>query len=719
MAGKGFNLGACFLACFLLAAFAAAVDLDEVTVDVDDSTLDAGQDLDLMITLESPDETGDFDVEIRILVDDVEVHFDEATLSLVDGEDYEYNISSNNFRDEDNDDVWDGRLMGFACGDHTVTVEVMDGDLDDDFDAEDDYEIDPEDSDNELSFTYSPDPPGFDEDLVVSVLDEDGDEFDDCRCKLTYLDSDGEWDYDDENDEDNCDNDGECQFDLSRHPFDEERGTYQLDVWSERKGYCVVTENIEVSNQLVVTIKPSAVQSGEEFTVCVREEDGGNVYNAAVAVSGPGFHRTYYTAVSGCVAATINTVGTYNLYVTKSGYEDNNLNKITVSEKPALVVSASPTPVEAGKQVTFTVESKGAAVEGATVEVTPQGGVKVTVPGTTNSQGKITYTPTKPGTYTAAATHTDYQEGTVTFRVQNTFTIDTPEGKKAGETASITVADQMGNAVSGAKLDIQPGGVSGTTNSRGTYEFIAQTPGVYTIFASKTGFEDKSVSMTVEGELTVLVDPATVEAGQESQVTVVDQNQVQQIATIEVTKPDKTSETYTDKQITITPQQVGNYLFVAEKPYYESAEGVLTVEPRPLEMSAVIESGVLRVNVSSHGLPVEGVGLEVTKPDNSVEQLSTDGMGYAETLAEDKGNYSIQTTSKLYMKQRMQLTNKGSMGFLLLLIVLLVLLLIMLLIALGVLKGLGSKKGGGLKKPGKNSGKSSFESQGKKSSLGG
>jgi len=246
------------------------------------------------------------------------------------------------------------------------------------------------------------------------------------------------------------------------------------------------------------TIKISVSSDGPPIpaaTVTLTSDKGGSFSTVTDHANGT------YTATFTAPTVTTSTACVITATASKSGYiSGSGQTTVTVQPLPlAVSVTASPTTIYSGGTSTIkvSVTSVGTAITGATVSLTSdKGGTFSAVADHAN------------GTYTATFTAPD-------ITTQTTCTI-TASASKSGYTSgsgqaqvtvqpltlNIYVKDADGKPIAGATVvsTSQPSGqtaLSGTTDANGLVVFTGILKGSYTIKASKSGYEDKSWTVTV------------------------------------------------------------------------------------------------------------------------------------------------------------------------------------------------------------------------------
>lgn len=191
-------------------------------------------------------------------------------------------------------------------------------------------------------------------------------------------------------------------------------GNISIDVGEE--GRTVETVLIATNWKLDVSVSPTDVNEGEEFTVTVTEErSGAKVEGATVKIQGVSTMTTDANGEAIFTAPEVTSDRTYTISVSKAGYApETDQVTIRVINVPRLVISSD---AEVGPGESFDVvvaKDTGDPVIGATVEFngktynTKAGGV-----------AKLT-APTKKGDYTITASFGIFEDATTTIKVTDT-----------------------------------------------------------------------------------------------------------------------------------------------------------------------------------------------------------------------------------------------------------------------------------------------------------
>ncbi|MFH1721242.1 MAG: carboxypeptidase-like regulatory domain-containing protein [Candidatus Altiarchaeota archaeon] len=425
----------------------AEVGFDDFNVKLVDDDIDVGDDFELILIFEDPDNTETVQVEVEIIMDSVTVYNDDdLDISFTEGENKNISIKSTSFPGPDlKHNYWKLNLMNYNCDDFDVEVSLTGSDLEDDLSGDDRLTIG--DNDDELTFEMDPDSPTTAEEIVFTVFDDRDDELEDATVKITWIDDssgdeDGEWDSDDDSWNKKTDNDGEVAVTLEDKFDASASGEFQVDVYAD--GFCLARDTFEISNELLVEVSKGSVEIGEGFSVCVKNSAGNAIYSAAIYVYGPGYAKTYYTSTDGCKSLTISTPGTYDFTVTKSGYDENGDEEITINQKQTTTTTARAT--------------------------------------------------TSTSTIEATTTLKDSE-------TKNELKVSTDrETVGVGEQVIVMVKDEEGKPVLGVKITVSPDGLEGVTDFTGTFSFNASEAGLTEIKAEKKDMVSATTHVKVQLE---------------------------------------------------------------------------------------------------------------------------------------------------------------------------------------------------------------------------
>ncbi len=641
------------VACITTAA-ASDIDVRLKRITLDDDRVDVGSTINLILELRNADDTAlttSDDIELTIYSDSTVVHEDTIHLNIPAGGYYNYSISSSSFETEDGDDVWSDNLLDYACGDHTIKAEI-DGDVPSDSD-DDDLEIEG----NDLSFVMDPTTPSFDEDLRVIVSDEDGDDLKSAKVKITYLDSNDEWDADDDKtDAKSTNSNGEIVFKLDNEFKNGDAGMYQVDVW--KSGYCKETTTFDLNRALAVTgPEPAQPMVGQSFSFRLTNQDG-NAVKGAVATLNPGGYKATSDS-QGYFRFTVNDARAYSLAVKASGYDDPTLISFTVSEKSSLAISIQPTQPAAGEPVTMTVLSEGIPLQSATVLVKlPDGTTQMLV---SDGSGRAAFTPTQTGVYSINASKATYKDGTASFNVLKKFNIILPNAEeyKAGNDVTVTVQDTAGNPISAATVTLVGTGITGATDPSGRYNFKLPSSGEYTVRVTKEGFATLEKKLNSMGILAIRLSSKNVELGDGAIViTVLDSFDNKVSGAIVVSKPDGTKDTFSSDEYSYKPAMAGEHNVTVSKANYAPTTESFTVGKKTVTLDMKIDGNMLTITALSGNETVPDLTILVRTP-TAESEVVTDVDGTVMMAANDKGEYSAIAKSETYDSGKVVVRKNG------------------------------------------------------------
>ena len=617
--------------------------------------------------------TDDIDVEIDIdgtkYLDDTK----HVSADLPPGNITYIVISTSELEDE-----WNDNLMDYECkSDMEVEVRIS-NDVESDRDTAE-MTIEEKSNDDILQISLDPDQPSLDGELTITVKDDDGDDVDNAKVKVTELGSDAEWDKSDDTWDDRTD-DGVSTVTLSKKFGSNARGIFQIDAYKD--GYCKDTQTFEISRRLILTgPDPANPQAGKSFRIRVTDESGDALRLVTVVLS-PGLHRATSDS-NGYARFTISSPGSFTAASAATNYDDATPITVVVSEMPGLSVQVSPDEPTLGDSIVITVSSDGTALSGATVTLSLPDGSDKTF--TSSGTGKVVYTGSMSGYHGVEAEKIDYSSGSDGFTVMNTFEIIIPDIsiKQEGDDVSVVVKDARGSLVAGASVSVLGTGLSGMTGTQGVYTFKMLKTGSYTVHVTKDGFTPKDVSLTASGSLSIKLSNDKIEVGESVKITVQDEYGIKVIGDIEITKPDGTKDAKTIDEYDYTPEKPGTYTITASQTNYASGSKALTVGLKSLVFDLVIQDNTLRVTALSTGEPAEGVTLTINTPSGAIKEAVTDRDGMAIIQAEDTGDYLVSTSDPKYESGTVSITKKG-LGSLIWWVILALLLILFLIMVVGV-----------------------------------
>jgi uncharacterized GH25 family protein len=693
------------MAVFLaMSASADIVDLNHGIRLSTPSYISSGEDFDLTITFREPDATeNNVNVFIEITANGVIVHEEDRIMDFVRDEDVEITINSRDFETEREGKPWTENLMNYGCGDVILEVEVSDEVFPES--ASRTIEIEPSDDDYELNYIIEPSGFSLTVPFKVTVTDED-DKAIRAWVKFTWLDDSrdrraGEWDYS-KSVSGNATTRGEVSFDsFSREMGSSAYGLYQMDIYMD--GRCKVTETFTIANALNISDPtPTNPQVGESFRVLVTKPDGNPATGLFIYLSPGGMRAS--VGLDGYASFTVSAEGSYTLSAGGTGTPyGETLKVIRVEKKSALVPSASPEPPKVGEAMTITVKSDSDPISGVTVFVRRLGASEERLSVTTDSSGRITYTPTQAGEYTIRAEKTGYETGSSTVQIKNTFKLVMPDMSNIlrGETVVVTVTDQSGNPVPTASVSVEGTSITGLTDPGGRFSFVMETPGAYVLSVRKADFADLRHTFTTTGKLEVKLSHREITLGDDIKISVTNREGILTPAQIRVQAPAGV-QTHSGSEYQFRPDRTGTYLVRAEALNYETGENNFTVKPKPIAFTYSFRDGKLIINATSRDSPVSGISMNVEAEGESWT-ITTDASGLAFLDGVEKGiNYTVTVENQDY--ERRQINAVMDSGWIdsellvplaiIILIILILLVFIIVLVALVHRKKKDSKRDG-------------------------
>ena len=632
-----------FLIAISLALPASAeVGIDRISVSANPSEIKPGESFTVNITFKDADDSDNVNVRIIIEVDGTVVHNKTHDIDLRNGNDTSFSIASGDFRSR-GDNIYNENLMNYECGEHDVKVKVS-GDVNDKEDS-DTLTItpDPDNDEHILNIEVDPSNPVLDEDLTITVKDDNGDPVKSIKVKFTWVDDNKKdvWEVDDPSEEAGAtDNDGETTFNIV-DDLKEEYGKYQVDAY--KTNYCKDTTTISFSEGELTIGNPDPANPvvGQQFRILVT--DGTNPLSGVRAsINELGVRLSSTSGSDGYLKFTINQEGTFTIFINASGYDETQ-KAVTVSALSGLIISITPTPAEVSSAVTITVFSNGQPVQGASLTITKPGGGKSVI--TTDSGGAASYLPEQSGQYSVSASKQGYQNDSEPFTVNSAFTVQLPDASSIvyGSDLTITVLDSSTNVPVANALISGTGVAYGSrTNSMGQFTFKLGASGQYSFVVSKEGFNDKGVSVIALCRLQLKLNATSTELGKPISVRVLDKEKNDYVSgNIAVTMPDGSSETKVESEIAVTPNAAGTYAIAVSKANCVGDQASIEAKERQVRFEGELKDGKIVIQALSGGRPVSGVEVRVTSPSGNSATAVSDENGLITINAAEVGEYTI------------------------------------------------------------------------------
>ena len=642
-----------FLIFGLMISTVSAVFNVNLDVSLPDSTINVGNSFNVQIEIANTESENltNSDIDVEIYVAGTKVYEDTwDNIDIQADSSYIRNVSSSDF-----EDVWKENLMDYDCGtSKEIKVSISGDDISSETNTDADLEIS---GDNFDLVDMEPENPTKDDSIVITVEDKDGDEFNGAKVRFTNLGTDKEWDHDDYDDnskEMTTNRSGEVSIKIYDKFKDKPNGVYgeyQVDIWAA--GYCKNTETFEIGHNLSIGApSPEKPIVEQPIRVVITDETGKGVPSAKVTVSGGGISMTMTTLTDGSVTFTLNNTGEYTIYAEKEGF--STTKTISVYAKPTLEITFIPTNPSINNVMTIAVTSSGNSVGGVTVRITQPDGNTITLPGTTTSDGKITYKPSLTGSYVINASKSDYSDAIKIFQAFNTFSVTLPDVSllKTNNDVTVIVKDQNANPVSSAVVSVSGTSISGTTDSNGKYTFNLKESGRYTMTVKKDGFGDYSVEMTVQCTLSTRLSSKEVETKSNITITAIDENTKNQVSSnIRIITPDGSEEKISAASYFYSPKIAGDYQILLSRDSCTDASANFTAIARSLNIELSWIDDTLSISLRSHNEPVSGVIVKVKTPTDEEKYLTTDEKGIATLNATEDGSYTVSVSDKAYIQQ--------------------------------------------------------------------
>lgn len=153
---------------------------------------------------------------------------------------------------------------------------------------------------------------------------------------------------------------------------------------------------------------------------------------------------------------------------------------------------------------------------------------------------------------------------------------------------------------------------------------------------------------TVEPQLDISISGANT-IGSTSTIRITSNGTIIPNANIKVTFPDNTIARYTTSlsgEVSFMITQTGDYKLDADKTGYKPISSNFSIGKKALDIktNTVYLYDVLDITISADGIPVSGVTLEVTTPDNIPKTYTTTSSGLISLNVNQEGNYIIKAS---------------------------------------------------------------------------
>ncbi len=353
-------------------------------------------------------------------------------------------------------------------------------------------------------------------------------------------------------------------------------------------------------------------------------DDAGNTYLAG------------NMSVEGRVNFTIDAPGKYTIAIGEESaiYSVKNVS-INVSDKPGSMLKSEPSKALLGGSVLVTAYSGNASIKNARLTVSSDS--KGPEEYTTDSEGKIIYTPSATGVYTVSFKDPGFQESNSSFYVSGILKAGySPGNPRTDMDVTIEVMDESNHPAQGATVSV--GGTAlGTTGPDGKATIRITETGSHYLSVAKQDYAGDSLQLNVSSPLTVELSSADVVLDKEISIKSHDSQNREVSAEYVIVKPD-------GKQVTTgspyKPDKAGNYKISARKDNYIGASIAFIVRPRPVDMTVNLAGDDLLLNVSSRGQPVAGLHILIESSTGTIDAV-TNSKGKTSVQIKDTGELII------------------------------------------------------------------------------
>ncbi|OYT27507.1 MAG: hypothetical protein B6U97_01365 [Candidatus Altiarchaeales archaeon ex4484_96] len=253
---------------------------------------------------------------------------------------------------------------------------------------------------------------------------------------------------------------------------------------------------IKPRSDLDIDIKPDDALVGVKLTITISSK-GNEVEDAEVKIKKPdgSFESTKRTSSDGEIEYTPQTVGVYEIEVTKSGYQKTT-KKHTVLNEFDVSLSAQ---VLINEENTITVKDhRGNNVAEAIISVK---GTKVAE---TDSSGKASFIIESAGTYTIGVSKEGFKDYSVDVKAEGSLSVEVSETKiDLDDYVTIYVKDMKDQPIEAELTILTPNGTS-TIETSSEMEYTPDTAGKYEVTARKKGYSPSTTEFSVSPYMVTL-----------------------------------------------------------------------------------------------------------------------------------------------------------------------------------------------------------------------
>ncbi|HHQ44680.1 MAG TPA: hypothetical protein ENN13_00905, partial [Candidatus Altiarchaeales archaeon] len=413
-------------------------------------------------------------------------------------------------------------------------------------------------------------------------------------------------------------------------------GLYKLTI--KDRDYCGEAEFYVKEEMIADGPHPSDPVVGEPVKIAVKPGVGVIILDS----DGNVFSKPPTNIEGGC-NFTINTPGAYSILVGNTSTRYWSLNRtLTVYDKPVPEVKFTPQNPVVGQLITISLSSRGSPLDNALVNIKkPDGTSKDYV---TDPEGKIIYDSAfNTGRYTIKIVKSRYQEVSESFEVYHLMDLTaTPADATVLDEIMLNLKDEAGHPVENALVEISEANFRDYTDSNGRVSVKLTSPKSHGILVQKTGFWNKTFTITPLGVLNLLLSSENVEVGEEVEVRVIDSQGKPTNAEINILNPLGIASTFNDHTLKYTPSRSGNFEVRAGKTGYSQASKALTVRPHPTEVSFELLDGMIMVKAKSNGNPVKDLSVKTIISGGKEEVYLTDSNGQVSFRAFGTGDLTVE-----------------------------------------------------------------------------
>jgi uncharacterized membrane protein len=443
--------------------------------------------------------------------------------------------------------------------------------------------------------------------------------------------------------------------DGSRTALTDGAGSYTIDNVPPGSYQVVASKDGYESSSLTVTVLEGNTAAANlcltriivpgSITGSITDAKDGSAISGAEVSDGS---RTALTDALGTYTIDSVPPGSYQVVASKEGYESASLT-VTVLEGSTAVANFSLSQIISPGSITGRVidAADGLPLVGATVT----DGTRTT---TTDGTGKYTIANVLPGTYQATASKAGYYSSSVAVTVLagNTVVADFSlnEVIVPGSITGTVTSAKDGSVMVGAT--VTDGTRTTTTDATGKYTIASVPPGAYQVTASKAGYHNSSLTVTVLSGGTAVANFSLSQIIVHGSITgsITNAEDGSAISGAEVSDGSRTALTDAIGTYTINNVPPGSYQVIASKEGYESSSLTVnlvsgTAAVANFSLSAIIVPGTITGSITN---AEDGSAISGAEVSDGSRTALTDALGSYTINNVPPGSYQVVASEEGY-----------------------------------------------------------------------